>query len=72
MNGLMFALFGFVFGLIFGLLVAWGTIGLIYAMVGMVILLAGSFFPTPFRAVFATAIFGFLLSWIVSGGLSLL
>ena len=72
MNSLLFGLFGFVFGLIFGLLVAWGTIGLVYAMVGMIILLLGTIIPTPFRAVFATAIFGFLLSWIVSGGLSLL
>lgn len=72
MNPLLFGIFGFVFGLIFGLLVAWGTIGLVYAMVGMIILLLGSFIATPFRALFATAIFGFLLSWIVSGGLSLL
>lgn len=68
----MLALFGFVGGLIFGLLVAWGTISLVYAMVGMIILLVGSFFPSTFRAVFAAAILGFLLSWIVSGGLSLL
>lgn len=72
MNAFLMAIAGFVFGLMFGLLVAWGTIGLVYAMVGMIILLLGSILATPFRALFATAIFGFLLSWIVSGGLSLL
>ena len=66
------ALFGFVGGMIFGLLVGWGTISLVIAMVGVIVMLIGSIAPTMFRAVFASAIFGFLISWIVSGGLSLL
>jgi hypothetical protein len=66
------ALFGFVGGLIFGLLVAWGIVGLLVAGIGVVVLVLGSMLPTLFRAAFATAILGFLLSWIVSGGLSLL
>jgi len=72
MNPMILALFGFVGGLIFGLLVAWGTVSLLVAMIGVVVLLVGSFFQTIFRAAFATAILGFLISWIVSGGLSLL
>jgi hypothetical protein len=66
------ALFGFVGGMIFGLLVGWGMVSLVVAMIGVIVMLAGSFLPTMFRAAFATAILGFLLSWIVSGGLSLL
>jgi hypothetical protein len=69
---MLMALFGLVFGLIFGLLLAWGVISLVYAMVGMVILLLGALVPSMFRPVFGAAILGFLLSWIVSGGLSLL
>ena len=72
MNPFILALFGFIGGLIFGLLVAWGTLSLAVAMVGAIVLLAGSFLPTMFRAVFFAAILGFLVSFIVSGGLSLL
>jgi hypothetical protein len=72
MNALLLALFGFVGGMIFGLLVGWGMVSLVVAMIGVIVMLAGSFLPTLFRPAFATAILGFLLSWIVSGGLSLL
>ena len=65
-------LFGFVGGLIFGLLVGWGTVSLVVAMVGVIVMLAGSVIPSMFRSMFALAILGFLISWIVSGGLSLL
>lgn len=66
------ALGGFVGGLIFGLLVAWGVIGLLGAGIGIVILVIGSIVPTLWRAMFSLAILGFLISWIVSGGLSVL
>ena len=72
MNGMILAIAGLVFGLVFGLLLAWGYISLFIAMIGVAVMLVGSFFPTMFRAVFITAILGFLLAWIVSGGLSLL
>ena len=72
MNGLILGIFGFVGGLIFGLLVSWGTVSLVVAMIGVMVLLAGSLLPTLWRPMFGAAILGFLISWIVSGGLSLL
>jgi hypothetical protein len=72
MNSLLLALFGFIGGLIFGMLLAWGMISLVVGMVGVIILLAGTLLPSLFRPMFLTAILGFLISWIVSGGLSLL
>jgi hypothetical protein len=71
-NSLLLALFGFIGGLIFGLLVAWGMVSLVVAMVGMIVMIAGVLLPTMFKSLFVTAILGFLISWIVSGGLSLL
>jgi len=65
-------LFGFVAGLIFGLLVAWGILGLLVAGIGVAVMVIGSIAPTMFKAFFAVAILGFLVSFIVSGGLSLL
>ena len=72
MSPFILALFGFVGGVIFGLLVGWGTVSLVVAMVGVIVMLAGSILPTMMRAAFAAAILGFLISWIISGGLSLL
>lgn len=72
MNPFVLGLFGFVGGLIFGLLVSWGIVSLLVAGIGMTILIVGSLAPTMFRSLFATAILGFLISWIVSGGMSLL
>jgi hypothetical protein len=66
------ALVGFVAGLIFGLLVGWGMVSLLVAMIGVIVMLAGSMLPTMMRPAFGAAILGFLISWIVSGGLSLL
>jgi len=65
-------LFGFVAGLIFGLLVAWGILGLLVAGIGVAVMVIGSIAPTMFKAFFAVAVLGFLVSFIVSGGLSLL
>ena len=72
MNALILGIFGFVGGLIFGLLVGWGAVSLVVAMIGVVVLLTGSFLPTLWRSAFLAATLGFLVSWIVSGGLSLL
>ena len=72
MNALILGIFGFVGGLIFGLLVGWGTVSLVVAMIGVIVLLAGSLLPTLWRPAFVAAVLGFLVSWIVSGGLSLL
>lgn len=65
-------LFGFVAGLIFGLLVAWGILGLLVAGIGVAVMVIGSIAPTMFKAFFVVAVLGFLVSFIVSGGLSLL
>ena len=72
MSPFILALFGFVGGLIFGLLVAWGIVGLLVAGIGVAIMVIMSIAPTMFRALFSVAILGFLISFIVSGGLSLL
>jgi hypothetical protein len=63
---------GLVAGLIFGLLFVWGTISILLAGVGVVVLIIGSLAPTMFRSLFAVAILGFLLSFVIGGGLSLL
>ena len=65
-------LFGLVGGLIFGLAVAYGLIGGLGILIGMGVCLAGSFFPSAYRGIFVMAIFGFLVSWMVYGGLEIL
>lgn len=72
MSPIMMVVIGFVAGLGFGLLVAWGTIGLVGAAIGVAILLVGSIFPSFLRGVFGFAIMGFLVAFIAAGGLSLL
>lgn len=69
--GAMMMLGGLVGGMIFGLLVAWGTVGLLVAGIGVTVLLIGSFVNTPWRLMFFVATGGFLFSWIIAGGLSL-
>jgi hypothetical protein len=71
-NSLILGIFGFIGGLIFGLLVGWGVVSLVVAMIGVIVMIAGSMLPTMMRPAFGAAILGFLISWIVSGGLSLL
>jgi len=66
------AIAGLVGGLIFGFLSVWGTIGLLATGVGVAIILIMSVIPTLFRSVFIFATFGFLLSFVIGGGLSLL
>jgi hypothetical protein len=66
------AIAGLVGGVIFGLLFVWGTIGIFAAGIGVVILLIMSVVPTLFRSLFLMATFGFLLSFVIGGGLSLL
>ena len=63
---------GLVGGMIFGLLFVWGTINIVVTMVGVIVLLIGSVAPTLFRSLFLMATFGFLLSFVIGGGLSLL
>jgi hypothetical protein len=72
MNPFLFAALGFLGGLVFGLAVAWGWVGLLVAAIGVVVLLAGSLLPTMFRGLFGLAVIGFLLSFIIAGGLTLL
>ena len=57
-------------GIIFGLLVAWGTVGLVIAMIGVAVLIAGSFIGV-FKVYCGAATLGFLFSFIIAGGLSL-
>jgi hypothetical protein len=71
-NPLILALFGFIGGLVFGLLVGWGMVSLVVAMIGVIVMIAGTLLPTMMKPAFGAAILGFLISWIVSGGLSLL
>ena len=72
MNPFIPSIFGFVFGLAFGLLLAWGSLSPVVVLIVMAVVLAGAFFQTPFRAFFATAVFGFLLSWLVSSGVAMI
>ena len=72
MNNWIMVIAGLVAGIIFGLLFVWGTIGVFATGIGVVILIIGSVAPTMFRALFAVAIFGFLLSFVIGGGLALL
>ena len=72
MNPMFLGLFGFVFGMIFGLLMAWSMLSPVVILIVMAVMLAGSFVQTPFRAFFATAIFAFLISWLVSSGVQMI
>ena len=72
MNNWIMAIAGLVGGMIFGLLFVWGTVNILVAGVGVVILLIMSVAPTLFRSLFMFATFGFLLSFVIGGGLSLL
>ncbi len=72
MTPALMALFGLVAGLIFGLAVAYSIIGGIGLVIGMAVLLIGAFFPSLFRGFFAVALLGFLVSWLVYGGLGML
>ena len=72
MNAFLLGIFGLFAGIMFGLMVGYGFIGALGIIIGMLILLVGAFVPTPFRAFFGTAVLGFLLSWMVYGGLELL
>jgi len=71
-NNIILGIGGLVAGLILGLLFIWGTIGILIAGVVVVILIIGSVAPTLFRSLFIMATFGFLLSFVIGGGLSLL
>ena len=66
------ALIGFVGGLGFGLLVAWDMVGLLFAGVGVAVLLAGAFLPSLMRPIFGLAVVGFLVAFVMAGGLTLL
>jgi len=72
MNNWIMVIAGLVGGMIFGLLFVWGTIGIVTTMVGVIVLLIGSVAPTLFRSLFLMATFGFLLSFVIGGGLALL
>jgi len=63
---------GFMAGVVFGLFVAWGWIGMLFAAVGVAVLLIGSLAPTMFRALFGLAIMGFLVAFLIAGGLTLI
>ncbi len=56
-------------GLIFGLLVAWGTVGIIPAAVGVAVICFGSMIGSIWRVYFGSATLGFLFAFIVAGGL---
>jgi len=72
LNNWIMVIAGLVGGMIFGLLFVWGTIGIVTTMVGVIVLLIGSVAPTLFRSLFLMATFGFLLSFVIGGGLALL
>ena len=72
MNNWIMVIAGLVGGMIFGLLFVWGTINIVVTMVGVIVLLIGSVAPTLFRSLFLMATFGFLLSFVIGGGLALL
>ena len=72
MNNWIMVIAGLVGGMIFGLLFVWGTINIVVTMIGVIVLLIGSVAPTLFRSLFIMATFGFLLSFVIGGGLSLL
>jgi hypothetical protein len=66
------ALGGLVAGLIFGLLVAWGLVSGLVIFVGVGLFLLGGLFPSPLRPFFGAAVFGFIVSWLVSSGVDML
>ena len=68
----MIALIGFIGSLGFGLLVAWGMVGLLVGGIGATILVAGALLPNVFRPIFGLAVIGFMLSFGLAGGLTLL
>lgn len=72
MNPFLLSIFGFAFGLTFGLLLAWAVLSPLVILIVMAVMLAGAFVQTPFRSFFATAVFGFLLSWLVSSGVQMI
>jgi len=72
LNNWIMVIAGLVGGMIFGLLFVWGTINIVVTMVGVIVLLIGSVAPTLFRSLFLMATFGFLLSFVIGGGLALL
>jgi len=61
---------GLIAGIVFGLLVAWGTIGIVIAAVGVAVLIFGSFI-SQFKMICGVATLGFLFSFIIAGGLKL-
>ena len=72
MNALVLGLFGLVAGIMLGLAIAYDAIGALGIIFAMAVLLIGAMVPTPFRPLFGTAVLGFLLSWLLFGGLELL
>lgn len=72
MNPAILALMGLVTGLIFGLAVAWGWISGLYVFAGIGVFLVGAMLPTMARTFFGLAIFGFVVSWLVSSGVEML
>lgn len=58
-------------GIIFGLLVAWGTVGLVIAMIGVAVLVVGSFIGM-FKVYCGAATLGFLFAFVIAGGLALI
>lgn len=72
MNPIMFGLIGFLGGLGFGLMVAWGMLSLLFAAIGVAVLLIGALVPSMFRGIFGFGVIGFMVAFVAAGGFSLL
>lgn len=72
MNPMITIAIGLIGGLAFGLLVAWGSVNLLLAGIGVAVILAGAVLPNPFRGLFGLSIIGFMVAFIAAGGISLL
>lgn len=69
MKGVVLALFGLVAGVMLGLMTGYQVVAPIYTGFAVVACLVGAWAPTLLRPFFGTAILGFLISWLVYGGL---
>jgi hypothetical protein len=65
-----FGAVAFLGGLIFGLTVSYDLISQTAAGVGVAIMLIGIFLPTMFRGAFFLATVGFMVAFVVGGGLA--
>lgn len=59
-------------GVLVGLLVSWGYLSGWYLVISAGVILIGSFAPTPLRGLFIFSLLGFVIAFVVSGGLEVI